>query len=182
MAPLFLIYCHTSPSGKSYVGVTVQGVTRRWLQHVRDAKRGGVAPLHNAIRKYGAKAFTHGVLDRLSTDAGAKHAERLWIAELGTFGSGYNATAGGDGSFGVRPPAATRLKMSVAQRGVHAANPSRRDRLAAYASRPKSVEHRARMSASARRVAAQRTPEERSRIATAGGYACAGCKKGRLRG
>lgn len=49
----------------------------------------------------------------MTTEAGAKRAERLWIKELGTFGrGGYNATTGGDGCI---PSDEARAKMSKAQ-------------------------------------------------------------------
>ncbi len=96
------VYCHTSPSGKKYVGLSSNGADRRWREHVKLAKGGSPQRFHRAIRKYGAANFTHEVLERMTTEAGAKRAEQLWIRELGTFGSGYNATAGGDGVPGLK--------------------------------------------------------------------------------
>lgn len=54
-----LIYMRTSPSGKSYIGQTVQLEQTRWNQHCRDAYNNS-SPLYEtilskAIRKYGKK-------------------------------------------------------------------------------------------------------------------------------
>jgi group I intron endonuclease len=133
----FEVYCHTSPSGRRYVGFSSRGMGRRWLAHVDNAlRRGSWLPFHRAIRKYGADAFTHEVLERMTTEAGAKRAEQLWIERLGSFGAGgYNATRGGEGvpglacseqtraklrahSTGRKHTAAAREKVSVAQRGI----------------------------------------------------------------
>jgi group I intron endonuclease len=100
---MFEVYCLTSPSGKSYVGFTSAGADKRWAKHVWDAENGSRLPLHRAIRKYGSEVFTRSLLERMTTEAGAKRAEQLWIKELGTFGSGgYNATLGGEGVFGCK--------------------------------------------------------------------------------
>jgi hypothetical protein len=54
----------------------------------------------------------------MSTEAGAKHAEKLWIRELGTFGSsGYNATTGGEGVTGYEFSAESRARMSAKRLG-----------------------------------------------------------------
>lgn len=117
---MFEVYRHTSPSGKSYVGWTSQGWRARWCDHVRAARKGaGSSPaFHRAIRKYGADAFTHEVLERMTTEAGAKRAEQLWIRELGTFGRrGYNLSEGGDGNTGWQPTEVTRARIGAKSRG-----------------------------------------------------------------
>jgi group I intron endonuclease len=114
---MFEVYCLTSPSGKRYVGFTSAGADQRWAAHVRDAKSDSDFPLHRAIRKYGPESFTRTLLERMTTEAGAKRAEQLWIKELGTFVGGYNATLGGDGNTGWIPSAETRARMSESQRG-----------------------------------------------------------------
>lgn len=94
------------------------GTKRRWDKHVSDAKRGSAFAFHCAIRKHGANAFTHRLLERLSTQAGALRAEMLWIRELKSFApSGYNTTMGGDGMTGYRYSQASRAKMAESHRG-----------------------------------------------------------------
>jgi group I intron endonuclease len=115
---MFEVYRLTSPSGKRYVGFTSQGSNRRWRKHVWDAENDSELPLHNAIRKHGPKSFTRTLLERMTTEAGAKRAEQLWIKELGTFGpGGYNLTAGGDGTLGYVVSAETRAKIGRANTG-----------------------------------------------------------------
>ena len=112
---MFCIYCHTSPSGKRYVGWTSMAPRVRWLKHVSAARRGSTNPFHNAIRKHGAAAFTHAVLERMSTLAGVLRSECLWIERLGTFGpGGYNASRGGEGQSGSRHSESTLAKMRAA--------------------------------------------------------------------
>jgi group I intron endonuclease len=106
------VYCHTSPSGKKYVGWTRQGWRKRWRSHVKDARAGRPLAFHAAIRKHGADTFTHEVLDRLSTEEGARRAERLWIARLSTIApGGYNLTSGGEGT--LNPPEDVRFRMGA---------------------------------------------------------------------
>lgn len=111
---MFEVYCLTSPSGKRYVGITARGAKRRLTEHARDARRGSPLPLHRAIRKHGVATFQLSLLERMSTEAGAHRAERLWIAELGTFGAGYNSTAGGEGMLGHRHTPGARAKITAA--------------------------------------------------------------------
>jgi group I intron endonuclease len=95
------VYLHRAPNGKGYVGISARGMHERWRGHLRSAGKGSRLLFHAAIRKYGADAFTHELLERMSTEAGAKRAEQLWIAALSTFApSGYNLTLGGEGPSG----------------------------------------------------------------------------------
>lgn len=158
---MFTVYCPTSPSGKRYVGVTRLSAAKRWTQHTLAASRGDRCPLHYAIRKHGADNFTHEVLERMTTEAGAKRAEQLWIAQLGTFGSGgYNATLGGDGMRAWVPSSETRERVSAAQKIAHAKDPARRSAFLRYVTGPRSSVHRARISAAHLKRSAL-TPRER---------------------
>lgn len=113
---VFEVYQHTSPSGKAYVGWTSRGMQARWVAHVSEARVGSDTAFHRAIRKYGAQAFKHELLERMSTEVGAKRAEQLWIAQLGTFGaSGYNLSLGGDGSSGHVTSEETRARLRIAR-------------------------------------------------------------------
>lgn len=95
---MFEVYCHTSPSGKRYVGYSQHSMGVRWDQHVREAGSGGDRLICRAIRKYGADAFRHELLARCDTRGGACVSEQYWINALATMAPlGYNATAGGEG-------------------------------------------------------------------------------------
>ena len=62
----YMVYRHTAPNGKMYVGITSQGSIRRW--------RNGNGYSHNkhfdsAIRKYGWNNFKHEILlDNLTSE------------------------------------------------------------------------------------------------------------------
>lgn len=123
------LYRITSPSGKFYIGITVQSVSKRWWSHCREACVGSNTPLHRAIRKYGADAFEVRTLAVLEdTELAATE-----IRAIERMQPEYNVTAGGDGTLGVSPSAETRAKLSAALRG-----------------RKKSAEHRAKLSAANR--------------------------------
>lgn len=96
-----LVYKVTNDiSGKSYVGLTSRSVKQRWAEHKRAAKQGSTLPLHYAIRKYGHDNFGIEILEECFDTEHLREREQYWIKTLGTFGSGYNATIGGDGSPG----------------------------------------------------------------------------------
>jgi hypothetical protein len=98
-----LIYIHTCTiTGKSYIGQTINGMENRWKGHVRAANRHtDNYKFYNAIRKYGADVWTHGILARLSKNqADTDSEETRYIDEYDTFHNGYNSTKGGGGTFG----------------------------------------------------------------------------------
>lgn len=96
----YLIYKATSPSGRSYIGLTGQKLALRWSAHVTRARRSGKGnrhPLIAAILKYGADAFDLAVLEDGLSREEAMVAEQRWIAELGTrVPTGYNISEGGE--------------------------------------------------------------------------------------
>lgn len=91
------IYLATSPSGKGYVGQTINTINIRWKNHVFEAftSAGGCTKLNCAIRKYGSRAFT--VIECWSCDDSELDGWEVFFIELfGTFGpGGYNLTTGG---------------------------------------------------------------------------------------
>lgn len=131
---MYTIYCHTSPSGKKYIGQTVQTMHRRWLAHVESARSKGRVPgavaLNAAILRYGAETFTHEVLEEVETIEEANAAEASWIVRLGTLSpNGYNLKSGGGGGgahaqetkivIGEKSKAA-RARMTPEQKAEHA--------------------------------------------------------------
>lgn len=95
---MWLIYKHTSPSGKVYIGQTRKGVAERW--------RSGRGYTYNprtrfsyAIKKYGWDAFLHEIIeDNIESQALANQREKYWISYYNSydFNYGYNMTIGGD--------------------------------------------------------------------------------------
>lgn len=91
----YLLYKHTSPSGKVYVGITCQRPDDRW--------RGGKGYSYNdhffnAIMKYGWENIQHEILAAGLTRAEACTMERALIALYHSDdpACGYNHTTGGD--------------------------------------------------------------------------------------
>jgi len=122
-----IIYLLTNTiNGKTYVGLTTQPLPERWKQHCRFSRKGSMTHLHCAIRKHGENAFTYQVLEHTTTER-MNDRERHYIAELQ---SQYNMTIGGEGCVGITRSEETRKKMSASQKG-----------------KPKSEQHRARLSA-----------------------------------
>lgn len=88
------IYKHTSPSGKSYIGMTSKLPESRWLNG------NGYNPttkFGKAISKYGWNNFIHEIIEtNILTIEEAKAREQYWINFFDTFHNGYNSTEGGD--------------------------------------------------------------------------------------
>jgi group I intron endonuclease len=111
------IYIATSPSGKSYVGQTVN-FEKRWRQHRAEAsKRRRRFPFYEALRKYGDDNFLIEVAfcERSELDI----FERLMIAVFRGIGNVYNVASGGEGVRGLRRRHSpeTRAKLASVQRG-----------------------------------------------------------------
>lgn len=93
----FYVYCHVSPSGKKYVGISLDP-EKRW--------NGGRGYIKNyrfwrAIKKYGWDNFQHLIIaTNLSKDeAVALEIQLVADWRLTDFNYGYNLRNGGDGSF-----------------------------------------------------------------------------------
>jgi hypothetical protein len=103
-----IVYKLTSPSGKSYVGLTVATVKRRFSQHKtlwRKLKRQGVRDyrgmqvtslLFFAFDKYDPSLWTHEVLFESDDSDAVRSMEIAMIQEHGTLApGGYNVLLGG---------------------------------------------------------------------------------------
>jgi len=102
-----------------YVGQTIKTTDARWREHVREAKRdrGKCRLLGAAIRKHGASAFVHEVLDVVSTQTGADIAEASWIEQRRTRAPhGYNLAAGGRGRGIIHEDTSRQLSESMKRR------------------------------------------------------------------
>jgi group I intron endonuclease len=92
----FVVYCHTSPSGKKYVGIT-NSYKLRILQHQHKSNK--CTAFASAIKKYGWSSFNHEILATGLTLHAANHLERFYIKYFNTLSpSGYNLRSGGDSS------------------------------------------------------------------------------------
>ena len=116
------IYVHTNVlNGKSYVGQTTVGVSKRWALHQRCA-RSPKTPAYNgliarAIRKYGANAFEHQILSKARSQSELDNLEKIWIILLQTkTPSGYNLADGGYAAAGHVVSPEVRARLSAKQK------------------------------------------------------------------
>lgn len=110
----YIVYKHTSPSGKVYIGITVQTPAKRW-------GRGGAGYAHNphfmaAIQKYGWDNIHHEIITEGLSQAKAEQLEIELIAKYKATDKahGYNIDRGG--STGPKHSAETRAKIGAANR------------------------------------------------------------------
>lgn len=107
---VFYIYCHTSPSGKRYIGQTCQSLNERWGNGsgYRNCRY-----FENAIAKYGWDNIRHDVLAVCHTKQMADLLEEHLIAFFDTTDKsrGYNLTKGGGGLLGYRFSDETRARL-----------------------------------------------------------------------
>ena len=94
----YLIYKATSPSGKSYIGLTSQQLQGRAHQHYTHAKSSDRFPFYKALRKYGKQIVWEVLESGLSSLEVAGDRERHFISQYqsNVAGKGYNCTEGGD--------------------------------------------------------------------------------------
>ena len=89
----WIIYKHTSPSGKVYIGQTCKNPIYRWSH--------GNGYIHapkfwRAIKKYGWNNIQHDIIETgITSQKTANEREIYWINYYNSFNQGYNATAGG---------------------------------------------------------------------------------------
>ena len=104
------VYCHISPSGKKYVGISFDP-EKRW-RHGRGYEKN--YRFSRAINKYGWDSFDHVILAVLPVED-AKNMEKELIDkwDLTNYDCGYNLRVGGDGPFSEEAIA----KMSASRKG-----------------------------------------------------------------
>ena len=98
------VYCHTTPSGKRYIGITCKKPEKRWHNGngYKDTLFG------KAIEKYKWENIKHEILDTNLDEFTAKCLEEYYIFSFRTFVgfsdcNGYNCTLGGEGTVGREP-------------------------------------------------------------------------------
>ena len=91
----YLVYKHTAPNGKVYIGITSQKPEKRW----HGGSNYSTQPyFYNAIKKYGWDSFDHVIIRDGLTEEEARIAERKLIKRYDSRNrdKGYNITPGGD--------------------------------------------------------------------------------------
>lgn len=108
-----VIYMYTSPSGKCYIGQTIDE-NRRKKEHMKHNQK---IPFHNAVKKYGYENMVYLVLHRdIKTKCALNILESMEIKIRNTLCPfGYNMMTGG-GSAGI-PCEETRIKQGNSRRG-----------------------------------------------------------------
>ena len=112
----YIVYVHTFPNNKKYVGITCQNINRRWRNG--DGYIGQV--VHNAIIKYGWDNIQHEII---KTGLSKEEAENLEVKLIKKYHSlshenGYNVDKGGN-SVG-KMSESTKKKLSEAHKGINA--------------------------------------------------------------
>lgn len=98
---MYLVYQHTSPSGKVYVGITSQSVSKRW-QNGKGYTKNNQPYFNAAINKYGWNNFKHEIILENVAESEAKYTERYLIRWYKLHKISYNITDGGEGMLGHR--------------------------------------------------------------------------------
>ena len=114
---LWIVYKHTSPSGKIYIGITSKTVSERAGRHGKLYDK--CPAFWKAIQKYGWENFSHEILAENLSEEEANELEKKYI-ELFKANDpmvGYNICSGGKGKAGYELSSETRAKMSKAQMG-----------------------------------------------------------------
>jgi group I intron endonuclease len=107
---LGIIYKHTSPSGKSYIGQSINSLKERLKSHISSAKSGKKSRFNDAVRKYGIENFISEIIEEVDNQL-LNEREIYWIDFYDTYHNGYNQTLGGDSS-GYRLNDAAKESMS----------------------------------------------------------------------
>lgn len=124
------IYRITSPSGKVYIGQSVNIKSR--LSRYRNLKCENQPKLINSLKKYGFdnhkfEIIVEGDFNDYLLDELEKH----YIQLYNTFNEGLNCTAGGGGCKGYIRTEETRKKVSIACKGQKRSEETKR-RISAY--------------------------------------------------
>ena len=123
-----IIYCYTSPSGKQYIGQTVNESRRKAYHKYQAFSLNAKTIFHVAIRKYGFENFKYEVLHKnLTSKSEMNILEEMEILNRNTLApNGYNLNSGGlshiptkevckkmyKNRIGIRPNEEKRKKMS----------------------------------------------------------------------
>lgn len=110
-----IVYCHISPSGKVYIGISHKTLEQRSGSGSNYYSK----YFKNAIKKYGWDNFKHiTLIDKLSWEE-ACECEKYLISKYKTNNPkfGYNLTEGGEGCFGYHHTEISKQKISNHNKG-----------------------------------------------------------------
>ena len=126
----YIVYKHTSPSNKVYIGITCRSIELRAGTNGRGYRKNEY--FYRAIQKYGWDKFKHEILIEHLTKLQACKKERELIAKYHSndFRYGYNITAGGEGRLNSPQSQLTKEKISLSTQ-EHWNNPAIREKMIA---------------------------------------------------
>ena len=121
----FIVYRHTTPSGKVYIGITSQKINKRWKNGLGYE---GCTAFYRAIQKYGWNEIKHEIVAAGLNKEEACAMEQRLIAEHKSHDPqyGYNLTHGGEH---YEPTEEWRRKLSESNRKYYEQHPEARKRL-----------------------------------------------------
>ncbi len=145
-----IVYEAVGPTGL-YVGKTSQPLSKRWQNHLYDARRGSKHRFHNAIRAHGVEAFKLEVVLAGFSEADALACECLIIKQHKEAGETlYNITDGGEGVSGLKMSPEAVEKMRQRKLGVKQSAETIEKRRAALMGRAVSAETREKIASAQR--------------------------------
>lgn len=111
----YILYKHTSPSGKVYIGQTSRKPELRWGSNGVFYK--GSTAFWNAIQKYGWNNIEHKIIAWDLTQEEANLFEKAFIKMYKDKNMSYNIAFGGtDGIVGIKRTDETKKKQSIAHK------------------------------------------------------------------
>ena len=107
----YIVYKHTAPNGKCYIGMTKQSAEKRWQNGLGYRTQ---IRFYRAIQKYGWESFVHEVLHTGLSFEEAERIERELIALYNSSDKnfGYNITSGGNGAKEITEENRERMRQS----------------------------------------------------------------------
>lgn len=135
-----IIYMFTSPSGKHYIGQTINPFNLRKSKHVCEAlnppKNKTCSPyFHAAIRKHGIEKFKETILLEVANEFLDEHETRFIKEYNSLYPNGYNLKEGGRSNHNVSEE--SRKRMSDSKKKLLETSPSYRKQQSINASKRK---------------------------------------------
>lgn len=114
-----IVYKLTSPSGKSYIGITSRTLKQRLNDHRSEAKRKNIRKIHKALNKYPKEKWQTEILFETTNKEEACLKEIKYIKIYNTIKNGYNISYGGEsGQLGLKRSLETCERISKAKKGI----------------------------------------------------------------